>query len=135
MAGLDDGLGLAEDGEVAVGGVADTKLLWDGNYGDGLAVADEYAGLGGTDEDVAVLAAVDVHAGVGVEQQYITLLTICYLELLHNQLLGLLNFRLKPPILEQEILPIKFLPRLHLSIFYFIFLYVKINSKLIILFR
>lgn len=43
MTGLDDGLGLAKDGEMAIEGVANSELLGYGDDVDVLTVADEYA--------------------------------------------------------------------------------------------
>ncbi len=109
MAAFDDGLALAEDGEVAVGAVPDPELLGGAEHSEELAVADEDAGLARSDEDVAVLALIHIDAGRSVQKVYVALLAVRYLKLLHLQLSRLLYLVLEPSILEEEILSLELL--------------------------
>jgi len=81
---LNNGLRLTKDPELTIKRVPHSELLWDWYYGDRLAVSDEDAWLGGTDEDRAVLAGVDVYASVRVQKEDGALLAVGDLELLHD---------------------------------------------------
>jgi hypothetical protein len=110
---LYDGLALAEDGEITVETISDSKLLAGTDYVKKFAVPYEDTGLAGPDEDIAILAFVYIHACSGVKEKDVALLAIGYLKLLHLKLPGLAELALKPAILEEEIFTFQFLFGVH----------------------